>query len=92
MFNIGDLLRVSSDDRLNGAVGRVESLHPDCDPKEMVYMIKCDEPLKGRGMFPQSQLVYACPKGGDTENDCADCVYAGDFRFDAKTGECVRRE
>jgi hypothetical protein len=57
MFNIGDLLRVSSNDHFNGAVGRVESLHPDCDPNEMVFMIKYDEPLKGRGMFPFSQLT-----------------------------------
>ena len=56
MFSIGALLRVSSDNCFNGATGRVESLHPDCDPKEMVYMIKYDEPLKGRGMFPESQL------------------------------------
>jgi len=57
MYNKGDLLQVSSDDRFNGATGRVESLHPDYDPKEMVYLIKYEEPLKGYGMFPESHLV-----------------------------------
>lgn len=31
-----------------------------------------------------------CPLGGDTENDCADCAYSGDFHF--KNGECVSRK
>lgn len=57
MYGIGDWLQVTSDCRFNGASGKVESLHPDCDPNEMVYMIKYDEPLRGRGMFPHSQLA-----------------------------------
>ena len=31
-----------------------------------------------------------CPLGGDISNDCADCVYSGEFHF--VDGECVRRE
>jgi hypothetical protein len=31
-----------------------------------------------------------CPLGGDIENDCADCVYSGDYRF--QDGECVERD
>ena len=30
-----------------------------------------------------------CPLDGDTENDCADCVYAGDYHF--QDGDCVQR-
>ena len=31
-----------------------------------------------------------CPLGGSLINDCADCVYAGDYHF--VDGECVRRD
>ena len=31
-----------------------------------------------------------CPLGGDTANDCADCVCTCDFHF--VDGECVQRE
>lgn len=31
-----------------------------------------------------------CPFGGSEINDCADCVYAGDYHF--VDGECVRRD
>ena len=31
-----------------------------------------------------------CPFCGDTENDCANCAYAGDYHF--KDGECVCRD
>lgn len=31
-----------------------------------------------------------CPLDGDTENDCADCVYSGDYHF--QNGECVERD
>ena len=34
-------------------------------------------------------LETDCPLGGDTENDCADCVYSGDYHF--QDGECVMR-
>ena len=30
-----------------------------------------------------------CPYGGDMANDCAGCVYAGDFHYEG--GECVAR-
>ena len=30
-----------------------------------------------------------CPLVGDETNDCADCPYAGDYRF--VNGECVER-
>ena len=31
-----------------------------------------------------------CPLGGDTNNDCADCFYAGDYHF--VDGDCVERK
>lgn len=31
-----------------------------------------------------------CPLGGDETNDCADCVYAGDYHF--VDGECIKRD
>jgi len=31
-----------------------------------------------------------CPLGGDTKNNCADCVYSGDYEY--KNGECLRRK
>lgn len=30
-----------------------------------------------------------CPLGGDTAEDCADCVYGSDYHF--RDGECIRR-
>lgn len=33
-----------------------------------------------------------CPKGGDVTNDCAGCVYSGDFHYDAKLDDCIKRE
>lgn len=30
-----------------------------------------------------------CPLGGDITDDCADCVYSGDYHY--VNGECVRR-
>lgn len=36
------------------------------------------------------QTKNQCPLGGDTANDCADCVYTCDFHF--VDGECVQRE
>ncbi len=32
-----------------------------------------------------------CPLKGDESNDCADCIYSGDYHFDKETGECERR-
>jgi len=31
-----------------------------------------------------------CPHGGDTENDCADCIYRGDYHL--VNGECITRD
>ena len=36
-----------------------------------------------------NEFANSCPLGGDTENDCLDCVYSGDYHF--HNGECVRR-
>ena len=36
--------------------------------------------------------VCECPQGGDESDYCADCPYAADYRYDEKTGDCVRRE
>lgn len=33
-----------------------------------------------------------CPHGGDINNECEDCDYAGDYKFDPKTSECIRRD
>ena len=33
-------------------------------------------------------LTDLCPLGGDVTNDCADCVYNGEFSYDKITGEC----
>ena len=30
-----------------------------------------------------------CPLGGDETNDCADCIYSGDYHY--VDGECVAR-
>ncbi len=32
-----------------------------------------------------------CPYGGDVADDCAGCAEGGDYHFDEKTGECVKR-
>lgn len=32
-----------------------------------------------------------CPLGGDITDNCADCAYAGDYKYDEKTGECIER-
>jgi hypothetical protein len=34
-------------------------------------------------------LENKCPLGGDTSNDCADCEYSRDYKFEE--GECVPR-
>lgn len=36
-------------------------------------------------------LWAQCPMGGDPTDDCADCVYAGEFRFDSEEKECIPR-
>lgn len=41
-------------------------------------------------MTVETTSLGECPLGGDTENDCADCAYSGDFHF--KNGECVSRK
>ena len=41
-------------------------------------------------MSVKSTEEFECPLGGDETNDCADCIYAGDFHF--VKGECVKRE
>ena len=33
-----------------------------------------------------------CPLGGSVENDCEGCAYSGNFHYDEKTGDCIRRE
>ena len=33
-----------------------------------------------------------CPLGGDVANDCDGCAYSGDYYYDEKSGECVRRK
>ena len=38
----------------------------------------------------QEMCGLECPLGGDETNDCADCVYSGDYHF--VNGECVERE
>ena len=40
--------------------------------------------------FNDSKITGACPLGGDTADNCADCAYSGDCHF--KDSECVRRE
>ncbi len=30
-----------------------------------------------------------CPLDGDINDDCADCVYAGDYYYNKETKECV---
>ena len=37
-------------------------------------------------------LMSECDLGGDISNDCEGCVYSGDYHYDTKTGECVKRE
>ena len=32
-----------------------------------------------------------CKFGGDTNNNCEDCIYSGDYYFDKDNGECVLR-
>jgi hypothetical protein len=70
--------------------------YPQFDVSEVEFQ-DCDEP--NREMWFQykgfnyklevSLLCRSCPQGGDPSNDCADCVYSGDYYF--VDGECVRR-
>lgn len=32
-----------------------------------------------------------CPLNGDVSNDCADCIYSGDYHYDYKAEACVER-
>lgn len=32
-----------------------------------------------------------CPLGGDTKDDCAGCVYSGEYHYDKKQDACVKR-
>jgi hypothetical protein len=55
-------------------------------------MTECALPsqeLPGDGAFEDDTFEDDCPLGGDTENDCADCVYSGEYHF--LNGECVLR-
>lgn len=36
--------------------------------------------------------AHECPLGGDIENDCADCAYAGDYHYDYEKRDCVLRD
>ena len=40
------------------------------------------------GIFTKSEQ---CPLNGDTSNDCAGCVYAGDFQYNKDKKDCERR-
>ena len=33
-----------------------------------------------------------CPLGGDTANDCADCIYSSEYHFDPESGLCIKRD
>ena len=33
-----------------------------------------------------------CPKGGDVTNDCASCIYSGEYHYNAEIDDCVRRK
>jgi len=35
------------------------------------------------------EVENCCPFGGDIDNDCEDCIDAGDYHY--KDGECVQR-
>ena len=39
----------------------------------------------------QCDIAHNCPLGGDLANNCAGCDCSIDYRYDPKTGECVRR-
>lgn len=40
----------------------------------------------------QDEKNNECPLGGDLADNCADCAYSGDYRYDPITGDCVRRD
>ena len=40
-----------------------------------------DEPFEG-----------VCPLGGDIVDDCADCIYTGDYHYDPEKQDCVLRD
>lgn len=41
-------------------------------------------------MTAEKLTPQECPLGGDTANNCADCIYSGDFHFE--NGDCVSRK
>lgn len=32
-----------------------------------------------------------CPYGGDSTNDCEGCVYNGEYHYDQKQDDCIKR-
>lgn len=38
----------------------------------------------------QKEDKLICPLGGDPANNCADCIYSGEYYY--KNGECIKRE
>lgn len=52
-----------------------------------------DEDYGGKACFAaQDEKEHKCPLGGNTENDCTDCAYAGDYHYDPVSGKCVCRK
>lgn len=41
---------------------------------------------------PETTVQHKCPLGGNIENDCADCAYAGDYHYDYAKQDCVLRD
>lgn len=39
--------------------------------------------------FEQFNMSNQCPEGGDTANDCADCIYSDEYH--CVNGDCVLR-
>jgi len=32
-----------------------------------------------------------CPYGGDITNDCYGCIYSGEYHYDDKKDDCIKR-
>jgi hypothetical protein len=52
------------------------------------YMARLDSAIQTKAQY-EEMTQNACLLDGDIENDCADCIYAGDYHF--QDGDCVER-
>lgn len=77
------------------AMGETPVKDADGAVKFLMEMMKHYNAELGRNKVSQAldgEEQNHCPLGGDSRNNCEGCPYAGDYYYNAKLNECVKRQ